>query len=190
MSANPQSYDKAKGSYGFFVGKDAIRAYATGCFKEECLIADTTGLDESQLKSVKHWQDFYADEDKYPKVGSLEPLDPTVVAKQLAASQATEAKIAAERKVKTSDKGKADAVAPAEDESAAELAAEIEAERADVAAEMAAEAKLQAAEEAEAQAEAQADAAEAAADAAEEAAELAAAEAELRALDADVDVEL
>lgn len=37
------------GSYHFFAGRDAARAYATGCFKEH-LTHDLRGLGEHQLK--------------------------------------------------------------------------------------------------------------------------------------------
>lgn len=39
----------AGGSYSFFAGRDASRAYVTGCFKEH-LTHDLRGLDEEQLK--------------------------------------------------------------------------------------------------------------------------------------------
>jgi hypothetical protein len=37
------------GSYHFFAGRDAARAYATGCFKEH-LTHDLRGLTNNQLK--------------------------------------------------------------------------------------------------------------------------------------------
>lgn len=37
------------GSYHFFAGRDAARAYATGCFKEH-LTHDLRGLSDHQLK--------------------------------------------------------------------------------------------------------------------------------------------
>lgn len=37
------------GSYHFFAGRDAARAYATGCFQEH-LTHDLRGLNDNQLK--------------------------------------------------------------------------------------------------------------------------------------------
>lgn len=38
-----------KGGYHFFAGRDATRAFATGCFKEECLLSDLEGLTPEQV---------------------------------------------------------------------------------------------------------------------------------------------
>ncbi|CAO3639057.1 unnamed protein product [Cunninghamella blakesleeana] len=64
------------GSYNHFAGKDAARAYVTGCFKEH-LTHDLRGLTESQLKGVAHWKSFYANHYKYYKVGTVihPPID-------------------------------------------------------------------------------------------------------------------
>lgn len=44
------------GSYSFFAGRDAARAYATGCFKEH-LTHDLRGLGENQLKVLMSCRD-------------------------------------------------------------------------------------------------------------------------------------
>ena len=48
VSANRRMYGPG-GGYGFFSGKDAARAFVTGCFKED-LTHDIRGLDLKQLK--------------------------------------------------------------------------------------------------------------------------------------------
>ncbi|TNY22670.1 heme/steroid binding domain protein, partial [Rhodotorula diobovata] len=45
--------------YSVFAGRDAIRAFATGCF-ESHLTHDLRGLTRAQLDTVKHWKRFYA----------------------------------------------------------------------------------------------------------------------------------
>lgn len=57
---------KPNGSYSFFAGKDASRAYATGCFKTH-LTHDLRGLTAGQLASIDGWLKFY--QKRYPKVG-------------------------------------------------------------------------------------------------------------------------
>ena len=52
VSANRRVYGP-KGSYSFFAGKDAARAFVTGCFKED-LTHDVRGLDPSQLEVIMH----------------------------------------------------------------------------------------------------------------------------------------
>ncbi|KAI8575024.1 hypothetical protein K450DRAFT_263724 [Umbelopsis ramanniana AG] len=65
------------GSYHFFAGRDAARAYATGCFKEH-LTHDLRGLGENQLKSIEHWKTFYNNHHNYFKIGTVKhvPIDP------------------------------------------------------------------------------------------------------------------
>ncbi|SAL99239.1 hypothetical protein [Absidia glauca] len=64
------------GSYGHFSGKDAARAYVTGCF-EDHLTHDLRGLSAAQLKGVAHWKSFYANHHTYYKIGTVihPPLD-------------------------------------------------------------------------------------------------------------------
>ncbi|KAI8070715.1 cytochrome b5-like heme/steroid binding domain-containing protein, partial [Gongronella butleri] len=58
------------GSYNHFAGRDAARAYVTGCFKEH-LTHDLRGLTPAQIKGVDHWKRFYANHHKYFKVGTV-----------------------------------------------------------------------------------------------------------------------
>ena len=48
VSANRRMYGPG-GGYGFFSGKDAARAFVTGCFQDD-LTHDIRGLDPKQLK--------------------------------------------------------------------------------------------------------------------------------------------
>ncbi|KAI8376193.1 cytochrome b5-like heme/steroid binding domain-containing protein [Radiomyces spectabilis] len=63
-------------SYHHFAGKDAARAYVTGCFQDH-LTHDLRGLSEKQLKGVDHWKKFYENHHKYFKVGRVlhAPID-------------------------------------------------------------------------------------------------------------------
>ncbi|KAI8356684.1 cytochrome b5-like heme/steroid binding domain-containing protein [Blakeslea trispora] len=63
------------GSYHHFSGKDAARAYVTGCFKEH-LTHDLRGLSKDQLKGVAHWKKFYQQHHTYHKIGRV--LHPTI----------------------------------------------------------------------------------------------------------------
>lgn len=65
------------GSYHIFAGRDAARAYVTGCFKTH-LTHDLRGLTEKELGSLRHWKKFYAEHETYKKVGSVvhPPIDP------------------------------------------------------------------------------------------------------------------
>ncbi|THH33742.1 hypothetical protein EUX98_g473 [Antrodiella citrinella] len=65
------------GSYHMMAGKDAARAYATGCFAQHQTY-DIRGLDENELRGLNHWKKFYAESKKYPKVGRVShpPIDP------------------------------------------------------------------------------------------------------------------
>lgn len=57
------------GSYEFFAGKDASRAYATGNFTDD-LTDDLTGLSSEKLLSIVEWLAFYAESD-YEHIGVL-----------------------------------------------------------------------------------------------------------------------
>ncbi|CAO3680754.1 unnamed protein product [Rhizopus stolonifer] len=63
------------GSYSHFSGKDAARAYVTGCFKEH-LTHDLRGLGPNELKGVEHWRKFYENHHTYHRVGRVlhEPI--------------------------------------------------------------------------------------------------------------------
>lgn len=58
VSANRRIYGPG-GGYGFFAGKDAARAFVTGCFKED-LTHDIRGLDPKQM-DVRHIIRYGAD---------------------------------------------------------------------------------------------------------------------------------
>ena len=58
------------GGYSIFAGKDASRAYVTGCFKTH-LTHDTRGLSESELKALDSWHAFYANHRDYVRVGRV-----------------------------------------------------------------------------------------------------------------------
>lgn len=61
-----------------FAGKDASRAYVTGCFKTH-LTHDVRGLTKAERQVLDKWYKFYADHKTYFKVGTLKvpPIDPT-----------------------------------------------------------------------------------------------------------------
>ncbi|KAI9236655.1 hypothetical protein MVEG_04308 [Podila verticillata NRRL 6337] len=65
------------GGYGFFSGRDASRAYTTGCFQTH-LTHDLRGLNPQQLADIDGWANFYRNHAKYYKVGTviLDPIDP------------------------------------------------------------------------------------------------------------------
>ncbi|KAJ5126560.1 hypothetical protein N7448_007339 [Penicillium atrosanguineum] len=101
VSANPMIYGPG-GSYNFFAGRDATRAFVTGCFKED-LTTDVGGVEEMFLpvedvedeqitmaertlrherelmlareqieKTVLRWQNFFRNHKKYFEVGLVE----------------------------------------------------------------------------------------------------------------------
>lgn len=67
VSAKPETYGLL-GPYGFFSGKDASRAFATGCFQTD-LTHDLRGLSEDELRAVKFWQDFFNNHQEYWHIG-------------------------------------------------------------------------------------------------------------------------
>ncbi|KAI0721975.1 cytochrome b5 [Cerioporus squamosus] len=76
VSSNRRTYGPG-GSYHMMAGKDAARAYGTGCFQTH-LTHDLRGLTESEMRGVEHWKKFYTDSKKYRKVGRVShpPIDP------------------------------------------------------------------------------------------------------------------
>lgn len=70
VSSNPRSYGPL-GGYHFFAGRDAARAFVTGCFKSD-LTYDLRGLDAEYARGViEGWQRFFANSHKYWKVGTV-----------------------------------------------------------------------------------------------------------------------
>jgi len=57
--------------YHKFVGRDATRAFGTGCTEPDCLIASLDGLDAHQIREADRWIEYYALHDKYTFVGTL-----------------------------------------------------------------------------------------------------------------------
>ncbi|KAI0698871.1 cytochrome b5 [Cytidiella melzeri] len=76
VSANPQSYGPG-GSYHFMAGRDAARAFATGCFATH-RTHDIRDLTERERASLEHWKKFFSTSQKYKQVGKVlhEPIDP------------------------------------------------------------------------------------------------------------------
>jgi predicted heme/steroid binding protein len=70
VSAGPGYYGKG-GSYHYFAGKDASRAYITGCF-ETHLTHDLRGLSAQELTGLDTWMDFYEKSEKYFYVGRVQ----------------------------------------------------------------------------------------------------------------------
>ncbi|KAG0144148.1 hypothetical protein CROQUDRAFT_65321 [Cronartium quercuum f. sp. fusiforme G11] len=86
IDGNVYNMDKNKaiygpgGTYHHFAGKDASRAFVTGCFKTG-LTYDTRGFTKQQQKALAHWANFFENSPKYPKVGrvirpSIDPASP------------------------------------------------------------------------------------------------------------------
>ena len=67
LSINGRIYDVTAGkahygpgrSYHKLVGKDATRAFCTGCLEPACLIPNTAGLRDDQLKEADRWIELY-----------------------------------------------------------------------------------------------------------------------------------
>ncbi|RXK36651.1 hypothetical protein M231_06038 [Tremella mesenterica] len=75
VSKNRRVYGKG-GSYNMMTGRDASRAFVTGCF-ETHLTHDVRGLSPDEMKGLEHWRSFFANHKDYHKIGHiLNPLDP------------------------------------------------------------------------------------------------------------------
>ncbi|GAA5937264.1 hypothetical protein JCM1841_007025 [Sporobolomyces salmonicolor] len=66
------------GAYHVFAGRDAARAFVTGCFQDH-LTHDLRGFTEKDMKTLNNWKSFYAKHPKYHKVGTVihRPIDPS-----------------------------------------------------------------------------------------------------------------
>ncbi|UZJ52306.1 hypothetical protein CBS101457_001626 [Exobasidium rhododendri] len=66
-----------RGSYSFFAGRDASRAYVTGCF-ETHLTHDVRGLSIQELQQIAMWKTFFDDHPRYFQIGTLDlpTIDP------------------------------------------------------------------------------------------------------------------
>ncbi|WVW81313.1 hypothetical protein I302_103304 [Kwoniella bestiolae CBS 10118] len=67
VSANRRIYGKG-GSYNMMAGRDASRAFTTGCF-ETHLTHDTRGLNDDEQAALTHWKSFFLNHEKYHKIG-------------------------------------------------------------------------------------------------------------------------
>eukprot|EP00158_Paraphelidium_tribonemae_P000940 Partr_v1_DN23734_c0_g1_i1_m52960 putative cytochrome b5 domain containing 2 len=76
VTAGRGHYKKGSG-YGVFVGRDASRAFITGCFQTH-LTHDLRGLTQDQIKQLNGWVDFYMNHQEYEYIGrvALPPIDP------------------------------------------------------------------------------------------------------------------
>ncbi|GAA5978220.1 hypothetical protein JCM11641_001139 [Rhodosporidiobolus odoratus] len=65
------------GAYHVFAGRDAARAYVTGCFQTH-LTHDLRGFTEKDLATLDNWKKFYASHAKYQRIGTVvhPPIDP------------------------------------------------------------------------------------------------------------------
>jgi len=76
VSGNRNTYGPG-GSYHHMAGVDAARSFATGCFATH-RTHDLRGLTESELSSIEHWKQFFANHKTYFKIGKVvhPPIDP------------------------------------------------------------------------------------------------------------------
>ena len=51
--------------YHKFIGRDASRAFATGCHADACLSASLENLSDAELKELDNWVELYEYHDKY-----------------------------------------------------------------------------------------------------------------------------
>ncbi|KAI0356679.1 cytochrome b5 [Trametes cingulata] len=107
VSSNRATYGPG-GSYHMMAGRDAARAYGTGCFKTH-LTHDLRGLSESEMKGVQHWKKFYAESKKYTKVGRVShpPIDPASPYPEHCDPKKAQAALERERKAREEEAAKA-----------------------------------------------------------------------------------
>ncbi|RKP31988.1 cytochrome b5 [Metschnikowia bicuspidata] len=73
VTASPGIYGP-QGPYHFFSGRDAARAFVTGCFqKQDEFTYDLRGLNPQEVKvDIRGWQRYFANSGKYFYVGTVE----------------------------------------------------------------------------------------------------------------------
>jgi predicted heme/steroid binding protein len=81
-------------AYHKLVGKDASRAFCTGCLEPACLISSLQGLSPEQRREADKWVELYEWHDKYKLVGRLrvDPLAPEEEEFLLSEAQEVEAR--------------------------------------------------------------------------------------------------
>ncbi|EIW62150.1 cytochrome b5 [Trametes versicolor FP-101664 SS1] len=109
VSSNRATYGPG-GSYHMMAGRDAARAFGTGCFKTH-LTHDLRGLSESEMKGVEHWKKFFGESKKYSKVGRVShpPIDPASDYPEHCDPKKAQAALDRERKAKEEAAGAKDA---------------------------------------------------------------------------------
>lgn len=72
VTSAPEIYGPG-GPYRFFSGKDAARAFVTGCFQNpDEFTYDLRGLDPGEAANdIKSWQDYFDHSDRYWYVGTV-----------------------------------------------------------------------------------------------------------------------
>lgn len=94
VSAAREMYGPGE-AYHVLVGKDATRAFATGCLEGDCVTSSTVGLTAEELEEIDRWVDLYQNHDKYQYIGKLladDPID-SVVDNEIASSSQVEEKV-------------------------------------------------------------------------------------------------
>lgn len=67
VTSKPETYGPI-GAYRFFSGKDAARAFGTGCFSSD-LTHDLRELDQNTLDAIRGWQSYFRNHINYWQVG-------------------------------------------------------------------------------------------------------------------------
>ena len=75
VSAGKAFYGPGR-TYHKLVGRDASRAFCTGCLDDACLIPSLDGLSDAQRAEAYKWAELYEHHDKYKLVGSLRVAAP------------------------------------------------------------------------------------------------------------------
>ena len=62
--------------YNGFAGRDATRAFCTGCLAADCLVPHVLGLSERLRREADRWVEFFQHHDRYTFVGRLDAEEP------------------------------------------------------------------------------------------------------------------